>query len=76
MASRLYELAKARESAEVIDIDAALALSRASVRTLMAMEGRSAELIRLFVAEEIDRLDAECTEESQASIALLRDAVA
>jgi len=75
VASRLYALAVARDTANLVDADAALALARASTRTLMALSPQAALLMRAFAQEEIDRLSMECTEESVGSIALIRDAV-
>lgn len=75
VASRLYALAVARDTANLVDADAALALARASTRTLMALSPQAAMLMRKFAQEEIDRLSMECTEESIGSIALIRDAV-
>jgi hypothetical protein len=75
VASRLYALAVARDTANLVDADAALALARASTRTLMALSPQAAQLMRAFAQEEIDRLSMECTEESVGSIALIRDAV-
>jgi hypothetical protein len=75
VASRLYALAVARDTANLVDVDAALALARASTRTLMALSPQAALLMRSFAQEEIDRLSMECTEESQGSIALIQDAL-
>ena len=75
VASRLYALAVARDTANLVDADAALALARASTRTLMALSPQAAQLMRAYAQEEIDRLSMECTEESVGSIALIRDAV-
>jgi len=75
VASRLYALAVARDTANLVDADAALALARASTRTLMALSPHAAQLMRAYAQEEIDRLSMECTEESVGSIALIRDAV-
>jgi len=72
-ASRLYALAVARDTATLVDLDASLALARASVRTLMALSPQAAMLMRGFAQEEIDRLHMECTEESQGSIAIIHD---
>jgi hypothetical protein len=74
-ASRLYALAVAKDTANLVDADAALALARASTRTLMALSPQSAQLMRSFAQEEIDRLSMDCTEEAQGSIALIRDAL-
>ncbi|BBF79550.1 MULTISPECIES: hypothetical protein [Asticcacaulis] len=73
VASRLYALAVARDTANLVDLDASLALARASVRTLMALSPQAAMLMREFAQEEIDRLHMECTEESHGSIAIIRD---
>ncbi len=75
VASRLYALAVARDTANLVDADAALALARASARTLMALSPQAALLMRSFAQEEIDRLSLDCTEESLGSIALIKDAV-
>jgi hypothetical protein len=75
VASRLYALAVARDTANLIDMDASLALARASARTLMALSPQAALLLRSFAQEEIDRLSMDCTEESQGSIALIQDAI-
>ena len=75
VASRLYALAVACDTANLVDADAALALARASTRTLMALSPQAALLMRSFAQEEIDRLSMECTEESQGSIALIQDAL-
>ncbi len=75
VASRLYALAVARDTANLVDVDAALALARASTRTLMALSPQAALLMRRFAQEEIDRLSMECTEEAQGSIALIQDAL-
>ena len=75
VASRLYALAVARDTANLVDVDAALALARASTRTLMALSPQAALLMRSFAQEEIDRLSMECTEEAQGSIALIQDAL-
>lgn len=75
VASRLYALAVARDTANLVDVDAALALARASTRTLMALSPQAAMLMRRFAQEEIDRLSMECTEEAQGSIALIQDAL-
>jgi hypothetical protein len=74
-ASRLYALAVAKDTANLVDADAALALARASTRTLMALSPQAAQLMRSFAQEEIDRLSMDCTEEAQGSIALIRDAL-
>jgi hypothetical protein len=74
-ASRLYALAVANDTASLVDADAALALARASTRTLMALSPQAAQLMRSFAQEEIDRLSLDCTEEAQGSIALIRDAL-
>lgn len=74
-ASRLYALAVASDTANLVDADAALALARASTRTLMALSPRAEQLMRSFAQEEIDRLSMECTEEAQGSIALIQDAL-
>jgi len=74
-ASRLYALAVARDTANLIDLDASLALARASARTLMALSPQAALLFKSFAQEEIDRLSMECTEESQGSIAIVRDTI-
>ena len=76
MYGRLYELAVARDSATLIDLDAALALSRTSVRVLMALSPQANMMVRCLAEEEIDRLHMECTEESRAAIAIIRDALA
>lgn len=75
VASRLYALAVAKDTANFMDMDASLALARASVKTLMALSPQAALLMRSFVQEEIDRLASECTEESAGSIAIMRDAL-
>lgn len=75
VASRLYALAVARDTANLVDADAALALARASARTLMALSPQAALLMKSFAQEEIDRLSMDCTEESLGSIALIKDAV-
>jgi hypothetical protein len=75
VASRLYALAVARDTANLVDVDAALALARASTRTLMALSPQAAQLMRYFAQEEIDRLSMDCTEESQGSIAIIQDAL-
>lgn len=75
VASRLYALAVARDTANLVDADAALALARASARTLMALSPQAALLMKSFAQEEIDRLSLDCTEESIGSIALIKDAV-
>jgi hypothetical protein len=75
VASRLYALAVARDTANLVDADAALALARASARTLMALSPQAALLMKSFAQEEIDRLSLDCTEESVGSIALIKDAV-
>ncbi len=75
VASRLYALAVARDAANLVDADAALALARASTRALMALSPQAADLIRQYAQEEIDRLEMECTEESVGSIAIIRDAI-
>lgn len=75
MASKLYALAIAKDTANLIDMDAALALSRASVRTLVALSPQSALFAKSFAQEEVDRLHMDCTEESQGSIAMIMDAV-
>lgn len=75
VASRLYALAVARDTANLVDMDAALAMARASVRTLMALSPQAALLMRSFAQEEIDRLSMECTEEAEGAIALVRDAL-
>lgn len=75
VASRLYALAVARDTANLVDADAALALARASTRTLMALSPQAAQLMRYFAQEEIDRLSMDCTEESQGSIAIIQDAL-
>lgn len=75
VASRLYALAVARDAATLVDTDAALALARASTRTLMALSPQAADLMRQYAQEEIDRLEMECTEESVGSIAIIRDAI-
>lgn len=75
-ASKLYALAVARDAANLIDIDAGLALARASVRALMALSPQAALLTRSFVQEEMDRLSMECSEESIATIAIMGEAIA
>ncbi|MGZ3298490.1 MAG: hypothetical protein ACXU8U_08380 [Asticcacaulis sp.] len=75
LASRLYALAVARDTANLVDADAALALARASARTLMALSPQSAQLMRFYAQQEIDRLSMECTEESTGSIAIIQDAL-
>lgn len=75
VASRLYALAVAKDTADLIDCDAALALARAATRTLMALSPSAAELMRQFAQEEMDRLSMDCTEESHGSIAIIRDAI-
>ena len=75
VASRLYALAVARDTANLVDADAALALARASTRTLMALSPQAAQLMRYFAQEEIDRLSMDCTEESLGSIAIIQDAL-
>lgn len=72
-ASRLYALAVARDTATLVDLDASLALARASARTLMALSPQAMLLFKSFAQEEIDRLSLECTEESEGSIAIVRD---
>ena len=72
---RPYELAVACDTANLIDADAALALSRAAARTLMALSPSSAHLMVSFVEDEIFRLAMECSDESEASIALIREAL-
>jgi hypothetical protein len=75
VASRLYALAIARDTANLVDVDASLALARAATRTLMALSPQANLLMRSFAQEEIDRLSMDCTEESEGSIALVRDAL-
>jgi hypothetical protein len=75
VASRLYALAIARDTANLVDVDASLALARAATRTLMALSPQANLLMRSFAQEEIDRLAMDCTEESEGSIALVRDAL-
>jgi hypothetical protein len=74
-ASKLYALAVSRDTANLVDLDASLALARASARTLMALSPQAALLLRSFAQEEIDRLSLDCTEESEATIALVREAL-
>ena len=74
-ASRLYALAVARDAANLVDADAALALARAATRTLMALSPQAALLMRQYAQEEIERLDMECTEEAVGSIAIICDAI-
>lgn len=73
--SRLYALAVAKDTANLIDLDAAMALSRSSVRALMALSPQASLLLRAFAQEEMDRLSLDCTEESTGSIALIQDAL-
>jgi hypothetical protein len=75
VASRLYALAIARDTANLVDADACFALARAATRTLMALSPQANLLMRSFAQEEIDRLSMECTEESVGSIALVRAAL-
>jgi hypothetical protein len=75
VASRLYALAIARDTANLVDADASLALARAATRTLMALSPQANLLMRSFAQEEIDRLSMDCTEESEGSIALVRAAL-
>ena len=73
-ASRFYQLAVAKDAASLCDSDASLALSRAAIRTLMAISPDVAQIARGFVEEEIRRLSMECTEEGRAAIALVKNA--
>ena len=74
-AGRPYELAVACDTANLIDADAALALSRAAAHTLMALSPRAAQLMIAFAEDEIYRLATECSQDSQASIAIIRAAL-
>jgi hypothetical protein len=73
--ARLYQLAVAKDTANLIDADAALALARGAVRTLMQLSPASAALVQAFAEEEIQRLEFECSEEAVGSIAIIRDAL-
>ncbi len=75
MSGRLYELAVAKDAATLIDLDAALALSRTSVRTLIALSPHANALTVSMAEEEIDRLSADGTQVSDAAISLIRSAL-
>ena len=70
---QLYELAVAKDAANLIDIDAALAMSRAAVRTLMALSPQSSHLVRAFVQQESERLQMDETVESNGAIAIINN---
>ncbi len=75
MSGRFYELAVAKDTATLIDLDAALALSRTSIRTLMALSPQASTMVRCMAQEEIDRLHMDCTDEAEGTIALIRNAL-
>ena len=70
-----YQLAVACDTSSLIDADAALALSRAATKTLMNLSPRAAQLMIAFAEDEIYRLTADLSAESQASIAIIREAL-
>lgn len=74
-AGRIYALAVAKDAANLVDLDASLAMSRATMRAVMALSPQAAQLVRYFAQQEIERLDLDCTEESQGAIALVEDAL-
>jgi len=76
IAGRLYALAVAKDTANMMDVDAALAMARASMRTIMALSPQASQLVKYYAQIEIDRLEMSCTEESLGSIALIQDAIA
>ncbi len=71
----LQAQSQAHEALNLMTIDAAMALSRSAVRTLMMLSPNAAEYVRSFVQEEMDRIDMDCTEEGIGSIAIMRDAI-
>ena len=75
MSGRLYELAVAQDAATLIDIDTALALSRTSVRALMALSPQANLLVQGLAGEEIDRLHMDGSDVSEGAIALIRNAL-
>lgn len=75
MSGRFYELAVAKDTATLIDLDAALALSRSSVRTLLALSPQASNMVRCMAQEEMDRLSMECTDEAEGTIAMIRSAL-
>jgi hypothetical protein len=54
--SRLRDNATAHDAVADVDIDAALALARASARTVRALSDEANELFKVFLQREIDRL--------------------
>jgi hypothetical protein len=75
LAGRLYALAIAKDTANMMDVDASLAMARASMKAIMAISPQAAQLVKYFAQQEIDRLEQECTEESFGSIALIHEAL-
>jgi hypothetical protein len=53
---RSHDSTTARGAVVDVDIDAALALARASARTVRALSDEANELFKLFLQREIDRL--------------------
>lgn len=74
-AARLYELAVARDTANFIDLDAALALARIALQTLLTTSPDLRDQIQDLADREIERLSMECTDHALGSIAIIRDTV-
>ncbi len=53
---RSHDSTTARGAVADVEIDAALALARASARTVRALSDEANELFKLFLQREIDRL--------------------
>ena len=75
LASHLYALAVAKDAANLIDTEAALALGRAAVKTLMALSPQAALLMRSFAEEEILRLSLACHEDALSAMAIVRSSL-
>lgn len=71
--SKLYEVAVARDTANLMDLDAALAMSRATLRALKALSPQADQLTRYFIEKEFSALLETCTEESQGAAAIISE---
>ncbi|UDF05755.1 hypothetical protein [Asticcacaulis sp. AND118] len=71
----LYQLAVANDVSTLIDLDAALALSRSSIRALAAQSRQANLLAKSFAEEEICRFEMDESDMATGTIAIIRNAL-
>jgi hypothetical protein len=60
-------------TAEAVELETALALGRAAARTLLELSPESAELFKVFLQREVDRLKTAGGDASEMAVARLRE---